>query len=50
VHPALIKAVNPRDPLKGLKLPRPRKCLSSCEVALIPFLAEDAKKAGSVTP
>jgi DNA topoisomerase I len=50
VHPALIKAVkeNPRDPLKGLELPRPRKWLSPCEAALIPFLAKEAKKAGSV--
>jgi DNA topoisomerase I len=47
VHPALIEAVkeNPRDPLKGLERPRSRKWLSSCEVALIPFLAKVAKKA-----
>jgi DNA topoisomerase I len=47
VHPALIEAVkeNPRDPLKGLERPRSRKWLSSCEVALIPFLAKGAKKA-----
>ena len=47
VHPALIAAVkdNPRDPLKGLERPRGRKWLSSCEVALIPFLAKVAKKA-----
>ena len=47
VHPALIEAVkdNPRDPLKGLERPRARKWLSSCEVALIPFLAKVAKKA-----
>jgi len=47
VHPALIEAVkdNPREPLKGLERPRARKWLSSCEVALIPFLAKVAKKA-----
>ena len=47
VHPALIEAVkeNPRDPLEGLERPRSRKWLSSCEVALIPFLAKVAKKA-----
>jgi len=46
VHPALIEAVkdNPRDPLKGLERPRSRKWLSSCEVALIPFLKEVARK------
>jgi DNA topoisomerase-1 len=46
VHPALIEAVkdNPRDPLKGLDRPRPRKWLSSCEVALIPFLQKVARK------
>jgi DNA topoisomerase-1 len=48
VHPALIAAVkdNPRDPLKGLERPRSRKWLSSCEVALIPFLKKVARKAG----
>ena len=47
VHPALVEAVkdNPRNPLKGLERPRARKWLSSCEVALIPFLAKVAKKA-----
>src|SRR3954469_5931523 len=46
VHPALIAAVkdNPRDPLKGLERPRARKWLSSCEVALIPFLKKVARK------
>jgi DNA topoisomerase-1 len=46
VHPALITAVkdNPRDPLKGLERPRERKWLSSCEVALIPFLEKVARK------
>ncbi len=47
VHPALIAALkdNPRDPLKGLERPRSRKWLSSCEVALIPFLKKVARKA-----
>jgi len=46
VHPALIEAVkdNPRDPLEGLERPRSRKWLSSCEVALIPFLKKVARK------
>jgi DNA topoisomerase-1 len=46
VHPALIAAVkdNPRDPLKGMERPRARKWLSSCEVALIPFLNKVARK------
>jgi DNA topoisomerase-1 len=46
VHPALIEAVkeSPRDPLKGLERPRARKWLSSCEVALIPFLSKVARK------
>jgi DNA topoisomerase-1 len=47
VHPALIAAVkdDPRDPLKGLERPRARKWMSSCEVALIPFLKKVARKA-----
>jgi DNA topoisomerase-1 len=47
VHPALIEAVkdNPRDPLKDVERPRARKWLSSCEVALIPFLKKVARKA-----
>jgi DNA topoisomerase-1 len=51
VHPALIAAVkdNPRDPLKGLERPRARKWLSSCEVALIPFLKKVAGKARKAT-
>ena len=46
VHPALIEAVkdNPRDPLKGIERPRARKWLSSCEVALIPFLKKVARQ------
>jgi DNA topoisomerase-1 len=48
VHPALIAAVkdNPRDPLKGLERPRARKWMSSCEVALIPFLNKLVRKTG----
>jgi DNA topoisomerase-1 len=51
VHPALIEAVkdNPRDPLKGVERPRARKWLSSCEVALIPFLKKVARKARRTT-
>ena len=51
VHPALIEAVkdNPRDPLKGLERPRSRKWLSSCEVALIPFLKKVARKSRKAT-
>src|SRR3954452_12952463 len=47
VHPALIEAVKerPRDPLGNIERPRSRKWLSSCEVALIPFLAKAAKAA-----
>ncbi len=41
VHPRLIEAArdNPRDPLGGIERPRPRKWLSSAEVALLDFLA-----------
>ena len=48
VHPALIQAIkeNPRDPLNGLDRPPPSRWLSSCELALIPFLAHAAKKRG----
>jgi len=51
VHPALIEAVkeSPRDPLKGMERPRARKWLSSCEVALIPFLNKVARKATKAT-
>jgi DNA topoisomerase-1 len=46
VHPALIAAVRerPRDPLGDMERPRARKWLSSCEVALIPFLAKAARR------
>src|SRR5437764_1297186 len=48
VHPALIAAVkdNPRDPLDGLERPQARNWLSSCEVALIPFLKKVARQTG----
>ena len=46
VHPQLLEAVkdDPRDPLDGLDRPRPRKRMSSAEVALLQFLARDAKR------
>jgi DNA topoisomerase-1 len=49
VHPALIAAVKerPRDPLNGMERPRARKWLSSCEVALIPFLKKRRKPAAA---
>jgi DNA topoisomerase-1 len=49
VHPALIAAVKerPRDPLGGMERPRARKWLSSCEVALIPFLKKQPKPAAA---
>ncbi len=52
VHPALIEAVkeNPRNPLNGMERPRSRKWLSSCEVALIPFLAKVARNAKQAVP
>ena len=41
VHPGLLERVkeNPRDPLDGMERPRPRKRLSSAEVALLDFLS-----------
>jgi DNA topoisomerase-1 len=49
VHPALSAAVKerPRDPLNGMERPRARKWLSSCEVALIPFLKKRRKPAAA---
>ena len=49
VHPALIAAVKerPRDPLGGMERPRARKWLSSCEVALIPFLKKQPRPAAA---
>jgi DNA topoisomerase I len=46
VHPALIEAVKerPRDPLKGMERPAPRKWLSDCEVGLLQFLAANGRK------
>ena len=47
VHPRLLEAVkaDPRNPLKGMERPRPRKWLSSREVALCRFLAHGRRKA-----
>ena len=41
VHPALINALKdrPRNPLRGMKRPRPHKRLTSAEVGLLKFLA-----------
>jgi DNA topoisomerase-1 len=46
VHPGLLEAVkdNSRDPLDGMERPRPRKRLSSAEVALLEFLARGGKR------
>ncbi len=46
VHPALLEAVkeDSRDPLDGMERPRPRARLSSEEVGLLEFLAQDAKR------
>jgi len=46
VHPGLLKAVkdDARDPLDGMDRPRPRKRLSSAEVALLEFLVRGGKK------
>jgi DNA topoisomerase I len=42
VHPRLIEAAkdDPREPLKGLKMPRPRRRLSAAETGLIAFLGK----------
>ncbi|MEO6248574.1 MAG: DNA topoisomerase IB [Sphingomicrobium sp.] len=46
VHPRLIEAVrdDPRDALKGLKPPRPRKYLSGAEVGMIAFLSKKPRR------
>jgi DNA topoisomerase-1 len=46
VHPKLLEAVkdDARDPLDGLERPRPRKRLSSAEVALLEFLSKGGKR------
>jgi DNA topoisomerase-1 len=46
VHPGLLEAVkdNSRDPLGGMERPRPRKRLSSAEVALLEFLVRGGKR------
>ena len=52
VHPKLLDAVkeDSRDPLNGLERPRPRKRLSSAEVALLDFLARGTKRRRKRTP
>jgi DNA topoisomerase-1 len=46
VHPKLLEAVkdDARDPLDALERPRPRKRLSSAEVALLEFLSKCGKR------
>ena len=46
VHPALLEAVkeDSRDPLDGMERPRARARLSSEEVGLLEFLAQEAKR------
>ena len=46
VHPALVEAAKtrPRDPLRGMERPRPRKWLSSAEVGLCKFLNASRRK------
>jgi len=46
VHPKLLECVkeDARDPLGGMERPRPRKRLSSSEVALLDFLARGGKR------
>jgi DNA topoisomerase-1 len=45
VHPELLDALteDPRDPLRGLERPAPRKRLSTAEVGLLEFLARRSK-------
>ena len=52
VHPALIEAVkeSPRDPLKGMERPRPRKWLSASEVGLIRFLSKAGRRKAKKPP
>src|SRR6185437_6921085 len=46
VHPKLLEAVkeDPRDPLAGMDRPSGRKRLSSAEVGLLEFLAQNGKR------
>lgn len=46
VHPQLIEAVkeDPRDPLRGMERPRPRKRLSSTEVAVLKYLSRKPRR------
>ncbi|HUE79452.1 MAG TPA: DNA topoisomerase IB [Sphingomicrobium sp.] len=52
VHPALVEAAKdrPRDPLRGMERPRPRKWLSSAEVGLCRFLTARARKRKRAAP
>lgn len=47
VHPRLLEAIkeDARDPLEGMERPAGRKRLSSAEVALLEYLAQNAKRA-----
>ena len=47
VHPSLIEALadDPRDPLDGMKRPRPRRRLSSAETAFLAYLKKKPKRA-----
>ena len=46
VHPCLIEALqdDPRDPLRGMKRPRPRRGLTSAETGLLDFLKKRPKR------
>ena len=46
VHPCLIEALadDPRDPLGGMKRPRPRRRLSTAETAFLAFLKKKPKR------
>lgn len=46
VHPCLIEALqhDPRDPLNGMKRPRPRRRLTSAETGLLKFLGKRPKR------
>ena len=46
VHPSLIEALadDPRDPLHGMKRPRPRRRLSSAETAFLAYLKKKPRK------
>jgi DNA topoisomerase-1 len=46
VHPLVIETLKdrPRDPLRGMERPRPRKWLTSAEVGLLKFLAKKPRR------